>query len=58
MYECPNECSGNRFFQTVIQTKRVIVNERGEVITSNGIGEPDVSGPRCAVCGEEVDTGE
>lgn len=54
MYECPNECGGQRFVQTVIQAKRVRVNERGETIRVDDVGEPTVSDPRCPECGAEA----
>ena len=58
MYECPNECGSQRFVQTITQSKQVRLNERGETIAVNGVGEPSVTEPRCEKCGAEVETDE
>jgi len=54
MPECPNECGTQRFFQAIVQSKRVTVNERGETIRVDEVGEPSISKPRCKACGAEV----
>lgn len=55
MCECPNKCGGQRFVQAIVQAKRVTVNERGEVIRQDSVGEPSISELRCKQCGAEVE---
>jgi DNA-directed RNA polymerase subunit RPC12/RpoP len=56
MYECPNDCGSNRFLQKVVQSRSVVVTERGEVVQSDGVGDLDVQEHRCEECGAEVET--
>jgi hypothetical protein len=58
MYECPNKCDSQRFFQAIVQSKHVTVNEHGETIRVDEVGEPSTSTPRCKACGAEVTSDE
>ena len=53
-YDCPNDCGSDRFLQKVVQSRSVVVTERGEVVRSDGVGDPDVQEHRCEECGAEV----
>lgn len=58
MPRCPNDCEKQRFVQTVTQSKQVLVNEQGETISCQGVGDPTVSDARCTKCGAEAKEGK
>ena len=53
-YKCPNGCENQRFVQNITQSKKVIKNERGDTVSCQEVGEPNISDPRCADCGADA----
>jgi hypothetical protein len=55
VYECPNGCGSTTFDQITWQGETVYVNENGEPLVFEEVGEPEIKRVECGECGAVVE---
>lgn len=54
MYECPNDCGSREFVQTVEQVEIVELDDNGNPLRFDPVGDGIVTEVTCAECDAEV----